>query len=720
MKRVNLRLTIVAALILLGILSLSCSKRDILDSKNQTGRLVMEVVWPDSPDAPDEKDIEKPTDAPPGVQYIDISVDGPDFETMTWRFSASDNEGNLDGIPVGDNRTINVFAKDNNENELYYYEEQNISIYPDQTADVTVNFIQYPPAPPSNLNGSFITDHVALSWQDNSPNEDYFIIARKVAGYDYSILDSVGPNIVSYEDYSISLSSDYYYQIRAENSGGSSAYSAEVYVAVSENYIPPPDLSSVFWASDTVIAVTWVDNSDDETGFTIERQNYTISGNWVTIGNVGPNIVAFLDSNFDPNTYYLYHIKAERNGEYSEPSNEEGFDTGNPPPVPPRIKSCFFDGSSMVVRWNTTPADSFFIYRSFGQETEYSLWATVFQSDSVYYDYNNSGGGWYRYKMKACNSYGYSSFGDPDSGFVDLNGPLFFRGIMKSENDESYLGKLNYSDGVLYAADGGDIEIYDVNNQNFPYYLSSTHLSGGYIRGMFRSGDLRLFAITDSILYSFDITSPREPTYLANMDLGSGCRSVAVQNGMAYVGTDQSGLYIIDVSTYGNMSYVNNYPNSQEINDIRIGMLNDSLYAFLACGNYDFVILNVTDPYSIVYTNNYALSSPARAVRLFDTKAYIADGASGVDIIDYTDVFSLGLSGTIYTQNAFSLYVDGIYTIIADGENGLKVVNTSDLQDVDLFYPVGGLCKDVLYIPTTNYLYASVPSYGIYIFKISP
>ena len=67
-----------------------------------------------------------------------------------------------------------------------------------------------------------------LSWTDNSNNEDGFTILRKTApSGSYSTIASVGANVTSYTDSTVSAGTTYCYQVAAFNSAGQSAKTPE-------------------------------------------------------------------------------------------------------------------------------------------------------------------------------------------------------------------------------------------------------------------------------------------------------------------------------------------------------------------------------------------------------------------------------------------------------------------------------------------------------------
>jgi hypothetical protein len=67
-----------------------------------------------------------------------------------------------------------------------------------------------------------------LSWRDTSLNEDGFRIERKIGPNGiFSQIATVGANVSSYRDATLTAGSQYCYRLRAFNSTGNSAYSSE-------------------------------------------------------------------------------------------------------------------------------------------------------------------------------------------------------------------------------------------------------------------------------------------------------------------------------------------------------------------------------------------------------------------------------------------------------------------------------------------------------------
>jgi hypothetical protein len=78
-----------------------------------------------------------------------------------------------------------------------------------------------PPTAPSNLTGKARgKTKIALTWTDNSNNEDGFDIYRGLSPTGMSFLDTVGPDSTSYTDSTVSSQTTYHYKVCAFNTYG--------------------------------------------------------------------------------------------------------------------------------------------------------------------------------------------------------------------------------------------------------------------------------------------------------------------------------------------------------------------------------------------------------------------------------------------------------------------------------------------------------------------
>jgi hypothetical protein len=84
------------------------------------------------------------------------------------------------------------------------------------------------------------------------------------------------------------------------------------------------------------LTLSWTDNSNNETGFIIERVLGTGANPAFTkVGEVGANVTTYVDKNLPNNTTYTYRVKAFNEGGQSAPSNTATGTTVVAPPAAP-------------------------------------------------------------------------------------------------------------------------------------------------------------------------------------------------------------------------------------------------------------------------------------------------------------------------------------------------------------------------------------------------
>lgn len=169
---------------------------------------------------------------------------------------------------------------------------------------------------------------VDLWWNDNSDNEDGFVIERKTSSNEYELIDSVDANITGYTDWSVIDSTTYTYKIAAFNTTSMSGYSNEFTATTPLRQITAPLNLLATATGSNVVGLSWTDFSDVEEGFKIERK-VTEQGIYELIDSVGMNVENYFDSTVQGNTLYYYRIFAFLQQVVSDYSNEDSALTPN-------------------------------------------------------------------------------------------------------------------------------------------------------------------------------------------------------------------------------------------------------------------------------------------------------------------------------------------------------------------------------------------------------
>ncbi len=272
-----------------------------------------------------------------------------------------------------------------------------------------------PPSSPTNLTGTIVSCHqVDLSWNDNSSDEDSFIVERKESSGSYSVIATLPANTTSYSDTTVSAETTYYYRVKAHNSWGDSGYSNVVNITTPACGTPPaaPTNLTATPASSDTIELSWTDNSDNEDGFRIERKE--TGGTYSEIATLPANTTSYTDTGLNPETTYYYRVRAYNSFGTSGYSNEAHATTppaGTTPTSPSNLTAEATSPTEVSLSWtdNSDNEDGFKLERKQGSGP-FSVIATLPPNTTTYTDTGLTPETTYTYRVRAYNSYGYSDY----------------------------------------------------------------------------------------------------------------------------------------------------------------------------------------------------------------------------------------------------------------------------------------------------------------------
>ncbi len=204
-------------------------------------------------------------------------------------------------------------------NVVYQYRvvAQNTVGYGGQFMSLTVKSMSAPlivsatPAAPTNLAAALQNGpQVRLTWTDNASNETSFVIQRAVGAGAFTQIGTVTANTVSYVDTAVVIGTTYTYRVAAVNGGGTSAFSNTATVSVTTPAAPSGmTAKAVRQGNNEKVTLNWVDNSNNESGFTIQRATNAAFTTGVTNTSVSANVTTYTTGNVARVAYY-YRIRA--------------------------------------------------------------------------------------------------------------------------------------------------------------------------------------------------------------------------------------------------------------------------------------------------------------------------------------------------------------------------------------------------------------------------
>ena len=172
---------------------------------------------------------------------------------------------------------------------------------------------------PYPLTATQLYTQTQLTWADNSLDETGFRVERKVgacdAGGGWAPVGETAANAVGFLAEGLNPGSDYCFRVQSFNGSGETSRWSEVDV-VTAAPVPPNNLVATA-LNTTDLRLTWNDNTDGETGFSLQR--CTGAGCDFTVHDslpVAANAVSYVDTSACPGQTYRYRIDAYKTGQW--------------------------------------------------------------------------------------------------------------------------------------------------------------------------------------------------------------------------------------------------------------------------------------------------------------------------------------------------------------------------------------------------------------------
>ncbi|MEQ1761259.1 MAG: fibronectin type III domain-containing protein, partial [Vicinamibacterales bacterium] len=266
-----------------------------------------------------------------------------------------------------------------------------------------------PPTAPSGLSASTGgTSSLSLSWADRSSNESGFHIERSTDGQSFARVSTQGAGTTSYSDGLLQSGTTYYYRVASFNGAGTSSYSntASGQTSAPAATVPTaPGNLNVSGPTTSSLALSWVDFSNNETGFYVDVS--TNGGAWYSrLGQVAGGVTGYTATGLTPATTYWFRITAFNGVGSSGASNVASGQTSSqasaPVPTTPSAPA------------PTTPIAPGSLTVSSATASSLALsWVDLSNNETGFYvDVSTNGGVWYsRLGQVAGGVTGYTATG---------------------------------------------------------------------------------------------------------------------------------------------------------------------------------------------------------------------------------------------------------------------------------------------------------------------
>lgn len=280
-------------------------------------------------------------------------------------------------------------------------------------------------APPDSLSSTQKHEYgrpvVVLTWKQTylgpyRSDDDVVKIERRVNGGSWVIINYVvGFDNCSYVDNTVIEGSKYEYDI--QNARGVYDPICSEWSPTTEQIVgfPSPSNLTGSCTSPTSIVLTWQDNSENESGFKIYRDD-------VLVQTLGPNVEMWTDTGVSPSQWYTYYVIAYNALTESAPSNTLRIYTAYTPNAPSNLSAITASISQINLSWqdNSAYEVDFHIEES-TNGVDFTEIATVAANVTVYERTGRSSDTLYYHRVRAHNSAGYSAYSNISSARTFAN-----------------------------------------------------------------------------------------------------------------------------------------------------------------------------------------------------------------------------------------------------------------------------------------------------------
>ncbi len=354
-----------------------------------------------------------PPTAPTDAQAVATSLSRVD---LTWNDNANNELGYRVESKLGVSGTyelVSTFGPDVRsvsitsllEGTQYYYRvlavnAGGVSAYSNEASATTVL------TAPASLNAqASSSSEVVLTWADRSASESGFTIERSpLTDTSYAPIATVGANTTSFTDSGLSESTKYWYRVRAYNADTTSAYASEKQATTLHDLPAAPSALGTTSVLPDKVSLSWKDNSDNESGFKIQRKEGA-TGTFVDIRTTVANATAYTDNDkaLKDGTLYFYRVSASNSAGDSAFSSEVAATTILK--SPDSLTAQAVSSSQVSLTWSDRSAaeTGYTIERSPVTNTSYTAIATVNANTTSFTDSGLAAATKYWYRVRAFN-----------------------------------------------------------------------------------------------------------------------------------------------------------------------------------------------------------------------------------------------------------------------------------------------------------------------------
>lgn len=255
---------------------------------------------------------------------------------------------------------------------------------------------------------------VRLNWTDANIYKTGYEIQRRVSGIgSFAWLTTVASTLATFTDNTAQPATTYDYKVRASNGATSSPFSNVVTATTNATLPAAPSSLAATPQSATSVALSWADNSGNETNFEVQRRTLP-SGAFGVLITTAANVVSYTDTSAAATTSYEYKVRAKNSAGFSAFSNVATATTGQTVPTAPSGLAATYSSTTrqFTLTWidNSSNENGFAPQFSYSGSAFSDLINPVGANVTTYTSGANPPVGSYQFRVRAYNAAGSSLY----------------------------------------------------------------------------------------------------------------------------------------------------------------------------------------------------------------------------------------------------------------------------------------------------------------------